>query len=148
MGELILTPKWSSSILRSEPAFLSICCDYLNYRKGEGLSRRQSKGNARLILRWSRILSPIRFMIDIDFLRMQSFEALPSLKKRSRRSSLARMPRFQSMILDFYGLILRRVRLKERPVKRDLRLEARDLASSEKLLERSGPLPFDRFSAV
>jgi len=40
------------------------------------------------------------------------------------------------------------MRLKERPAKRDLRLEAKDLASSETLLERSGPLTFGRFSAT
>jgi len=61
---------------------------------------------------------------------------------------LARTPRFQWTILDFYGLILNRMRLKERSAKRDLRLEAKDLASSEALLERSGPLTFGRFSAA
>jgi len=38
--------------------------------------------------------------------------------------------------------------LKERPAKRDLRLEVRDTASSETLLKRSSPLTFGRFSAA
>jgi len=40
------------------------------------------------------------------------------------------------------------MRLKERPAKRDLRLEAKDLTSSEKPLERSGPLTLGRSSTA
>jgi hypothetical protein len=40
------------------------------------------------------------------------------------------------------------MRLKERPAKRDLRLEAKDLASSETILKRSDPLTFGRFSTA
>jgi len=55
---------------------------------------------------------------------------------------------YPRMTSGFCGSILNRVRLKERPAKRDLRLEAKDTASSETLLKRSDPLTFRRFSAA
>jgi len=105
----ILTPKWSSLISRFEPVFLNGSFNCPNSGKRDSLSIRRSRGNAPPTLLWPGILSPTLFTIDTNFFRMQNFEALPLLKRRNRRSLLARTPLFRPMILDFYGLILKAI---------------------------------------